>query len=322
MKLGIFTVLFQNLSFEDALDKVAAAGLEAVEIGTGGYPGSPHCDVEALLADPAKARAYRQAVESRGLMISALSVHGNPIHPNAELAKTDHDEWRRTALLAELLEVPVINVLSGCPGDHPSAKYPNWATCAWPPDYMEILEWQWPNVVIPYWQREAAYAREHGVRIAVEMHPGFVVYNPETLLKLREAVGPEIGCNFDPSHLFWLGVDPVQAIREIGRAGALFHVHAKDTYIDLPNVRRNGVLDTKHYDQILDRAWTFRTVGYGQGEKVWRDIMSAFRSVDYDYVLSIEHEDAMLSVEEGLEKSVGFLKSILFRESRGEMFWA
>src|SRR5690606_21389141 len=205
MKLGIFTVLFQNLSFEDALDKIAAAGLEAVEIGTGGYPGSAHCDVEALLADPAKARAYRQAVESRGLMISALSVHGNPLHPNTELAQADHEAWRRTVMLAELLEVPVINVLSGCPGDHPGAKYPNWATCAWPPDYMEILEWQWPNVVIPYWQREAAYAREHGIRIAVEMHPGFVVYNPETLLKLREAVGPEIGCNFDPSHLFWLG---------------------------------------------------------------------------------------------------------------------
>ncbi len=322
MKIGLFTVLFQNLPFEQMLDRVAAAGIEAVEIGTGGYPGNHHCEPDELLADRAKARAFRQAVESRGLVISALSVHGNPIHPNKDFAQKSHDEWRKTVQLAHLLEVPVINVLSGCPGDHPGAKYPNWATCSWPPDYMEILEWQWPNVVIPYWMEEARYARENGVRIAVEPHPGFVVYNPETLLKLREAVGPEIGCNFDPSHLFWLGIDPVEAIEELGKAGALFHTHVKDTYLNMKNVRRNGVLDTKHYGKIHERAWIFRTIGYGQSEKTWRDMMSAMRAVNYDYVLSIEHEDSLLSAEEGLEKAVAFLKEIVFRQPGGEMYWA
>ena len=322
MKLGLFTVLFQNLPFEEMLDKVQAAGIEAVEIGTGAYPGSHHCPVDELLADSGKARAYRDAVESRGMIISALSVHGNPIHPNKAFAQASHADWRKTVLLAEALAVPVINVLSGCPGDHPGAKYPNWATCAWPPDYLEILEWQWPEVVIPYWTKEAKFAREHGVKIAVEPHPGFVVYNPETLLKLRDAVGPEIGCNFDPSHLFWLGVDPVQAIKDLGKAKAIFHMHVKDTFVDMANVRRNGVLDTKHYGQVLDRAWTFRTVGYGQGEKVWRDIMSALRMVNYDYVLSIEHEDSLLSVEEGFTKAVAFLQGLMFKAASGEMWWA
>lgn len=323
MKLGVLTVLYQNLPLEAALDKVAAMGVQAVELGTGNYPGNHHCNPDELLADPAKARALRQAVESRGLVISALSCHGNPLHPDPELARAHHDTWRQTVRLAQVLEVPVINGFSGCPGDHPGARWPNWVTCAWPPDYLEVLNWQWKERVIPYWAEEARFAREHGItHIAFEMHPGFVVYNPETLLKLREAVGPEIGANYDPSHLVWQGIDPVESIKLLGRAKALFHVHAKDTYLDQTNIRQNGVLDTKHYSQVLDRAWTFRTVGYGQSEKTWRDIISALRAVDYDYVLSIEHEDSLASVDEGLSKAVALLNLILFKEGIGEMWWA
>ena len=169
----------------------------------------------------------------------------------------------------------------------------------------------------------AAFARSAGVRIALEMHPGFVVYNNETLFRLREAAGPEIGANFDPSHLFWQQADPVEAIRELGTAGALFHVHAKDTYVDRGNVSRNGVIDTKDYTRFLERAWTFRTVGYGQGEKVWRDMVSALRKVRYDHVMSIEHEDGLMSVDEGLEKAVAFLSSIMLKDSdQAEMWWA
>src|SRR5712691_1062160 len=156
---------------------------------------------------------------------------------------------------------------------------------------LEILDWQWSERVIPYWTEEAKRARKHGVHIGFEMHPGFVVYNPETLLRLRSACGPHIGANFDPSHLFWQGIDAVEAIKMLGPEQAIFHVHAKDTYIDPANTRRNGVLDLKHYGRVLERSWVFRTVGYGQGEKIWRDIVSALRMVDYDHVLSIEHED-------------------------------
>lgn len=322
MKLGLFTVLFQQLSLEDALDKIATFGIEAVELGSGGYPGKHHCDPDQLLDQPARISALKKAIEHRGMMISALSVHGNPIHPDAASARDAHEAWRKTVRLARQLEVPVVNVLSGCPGDPSGSRHPNWVTCSWPPDYPEILEWQWREKVVPYWKEQAGYAKENGVKIAVEMHPGFVVYNPETLLRLREHCGEVVGCNFDPSHLFWLGVDVPEAIRILGEAGAIFHMHAKDTYVDATNVRRNGVLDTKHYSKVLDRAWTFRSVGYGQGEKAWRDIVSMLRAVGYDYVISIEHEDALASVEEGLGKAAALLKSLIFAEQPVEMFWA
>ena len=257
------------------------------------------------------------------MVISALSQHANPLHPDAAVARTAHETWRKTAQLAGLLEVSVVNAFSGCPGDHDGAVHPNWVTSPWPPEYSDILEWQWTEKVIPYWSDEAAFARSAGVRIALEMHPGFVVYNNESLFRLRDAAGPEIGANFDPSHLFWQQADPVEAIKELGAAGALFHVHAKDTYVDRGNVVRNGVIDTKDYTRFLERAWTFRTVGYGQGEKVWRDMVSALRMVGYDHVMSIEHEDGLMSVDEGLEKAVAFLSSIMLKDSdQAEMWWA
>ncbi|MGI8521136.1 MAG: sugar phosphate isomerase/epimerase family protein, partial [Actinomycetota bacterium] len=185
-----------------------------------------------------------------------------------------------------------------------------------------VLEWQWDEKLIPYWATEAAVARDHGVKIAFEMHPGFPVYNPETLLRLRSAVGDQIGANYDPSHLFWQGIDAVQAIKDLGRACAIFHVHAKDTYIDAANVRSNGVLDTKPYDRLIDRSWSFRTVGFGQGGKQWRDIISALRIVGYDYVMSIEHEDALMSIDEGLTKAVELLQSLMIKEGTGAMWWA
>jgi sugar phosphate isomerase/epimerase len=322
LKLGVLTVLYQQLARADALDKIAGLGLEAVEFGTGNYPGSHHCDPEVLLGDSAALSQLRRDVETRSLTISALSCHGNPLHPDAATASAAHETWRITARLAGELGVPVVNLFSGCPGDSSEARHPNWVTCAWPGDYSEVLEWQWNEKIIPYWQREAEFARGLGVRIAFEMHPGFVVYNPESLLRLRQAVGEVVGANFDPSHLYWQGIDPVEAIKSLGRRGAIFHVHAKDTYIDPANVTANGVLDTKPYDRVLERAWVFRTVGYGHGEESWKAQISALRSVGYDYVMSIEHEDALMSVDEGLAKAVGFLGPLIIRKEAAAMWWA
>lgn len=322
MKVGVFAVLYQSMPFEAALDKLAAMGAEAVEIGTGNYPGDGHCRPAELLADHDAARRFNDAVTSRGLTISALSQHGNPLHPDREYARAAHQTWRDTVRLAELLEIPVVCAFSGCPGDHDGARYPNWVTCPWPDDYPKILDWQWNEKVIPYWTEEARFAEEHGVNIAFEMHPGFVVYNPESMMRLREACGPRVGANLDPSHLFWQGIDPVETIKQFGRERALFHVHAKDTYLDRANIARNGVLDTKHYGRVIDRSWVFRTVGYGQGEKTWRDIISALRAVNYDYVLSIEHEDSLMSTDEGLQKGIDLLKSITFRQEQAQMWWA
>ncbi|HWC31579.1 MAG TPA: sugar phosphate isomerase/epimerase [Actinomycetota bacterium] len=322
MKLGVFLVLYSQLPFEEALDKVKAMGAEAVELGTGNYPGDAHCKPDELLGDTDAVRRFKKAVESRGLVISALSQHGNPLHPDRERAERDHEVWRKTVELAEQLEVGVVNAFSGCPGDHDGARWPNWVTCPWPEDYLEVLEWQWNRKVIPYWTEESAFADSHGVSVGFEMHPGFVVYNPETLLRLREACGPRIGANFDPSHLFWQGIDPVEAIKLLGKEGAIFHVHAKDTYLDRGNIVRNGVLDTKHYGEVLDRSWVFRTVGYGHGEHTWREIVSALRAVGYDHVLSIEHEDSLMSIDEGLGKAIDLLSRQILREQPAEMWWA
>ena len=322
MKLGVLTVLYQQLSLDESLDKLTALGVEAVELGTGNYPGNHHCNPEELLAAGSHIEELKRKIADRGLMISALSQHGNPLHPDEAAAQSAHETWRRTVELAERLEVPVVNAFSGCPGDHPGAKYPNWVTCAWPDDFSEVLSWQWDEKVIPYWIQEAEFALSHGVKIAFEMHPGFVVYNPESLLRLRGAVGETIGANYDPSHLFWQGIDVVQAVKDLGREGAIFHVHAKDTRLDDENVRANGVLDTKPYSRVLDRSWVFRTVGFGHDAGVWRDIISTLRAVGYDYVLSIEHEDSLMSIDEGLEKAVVFLKDLLLKERPAEMWWA
>lgn len=323
MKLGVFTVLYQNLSFEAMLDKLSEMGVDAIELGTGNYPGNCHCNPDELLSNPEKVKEFKRAIDSRGMTISGLSCHGNPLHPNQKAAKEAHDTWRKTVLLAERLEVPVINGFSGCPGDHHEARFPNWVTCSWPPEYTEVLDWQWNEVVIPYWKEEARFAKSHGInQIALEMHPGFVVYNPETLLKLREHVGPIIGANFDPSHLIWQGINPVEAIKRLGKENAIYHFHAKDTYLDQANISVNGVLDTKHYSNILNRSWTFRSVGYGQDEKVWKDIVSALLAVGYDYVVSIEHEDMLASLDEGLGKAISLLKGAMFKEQLTEMWWA
>ena len=311
MKLGVFTVLFGNEPLEAALDRVVEAGLECVEIGTGNYPGNRHCRPEELLADNAALERFRKAIASRNLEISALSCHGNPLHPQAAVARDSHDTFIRTVELAGRLEVSRINLFSGCPGDSDTARYPNWVTCAWPNEYGELLEWQWREKVVPYWRAQAALAAAQHIRLGFEMHPGFVVYNPVTLLRLREACGESVGANLDPSHLFWQGIDLEVAIAELGRAGAIFHTHAKDTAINPRNAALNGVLDTVPMAEVGRRSWIFRTVGYGHGELEWRRILSALRLAGYDDVLSIEHEDALLSVDEGFRKGVAFLRSVM-----------
>jgi sugar phosphate isomerase/epimerase len=254
------------------------------------------------------------------MTISALSCHGEPLHPDSQIAKKSQDVNRQTILLAEKLGVPVVIDFSGCPGDSDNAKYPNWITCAWPPHYQDLLAWQWEKKTIPYWKERAKFAADHGVKIALEMHPGFIVYSPETMLRLREECGPNIGANYDPSHMFWQGIDPIKAIRVLG--DCIFHVHAKDTQIYDYNLPRTGVLDTKKYTDERNRAWIFRTVGYGHDAGWWGEFISTLRMYGYDYVLSIEHEDALMSANEGLTKAVRFLQMLMIQEKPGEAYWA
>jgi len=318
MRVGVFTPLLSQVPLEGVLTKLKALGISSVELATGNYPGNAHCKL-SMLEDASALKDFKLKLEDHGATISALSCHGNPLHPDPAQAKQAQEVNRQTILLAEKLGVPVVVDFSGCPGDSPHAKAPNWVTCPWPPDYLDVLAWQWNEVVAPYWVERASFAAQHGVRIAIEMHPGFVVYSPETMLRLREIAGPSIGCNYDPSHMFWQGIDPIAAIRIL--RDAIFHVHAKDTQLYPSNLVRTGVLDTKPYTKERDRGWIFRTCGYGHGAEWWKEFVSTLRMFGYDYVLSIEHEDSLLSPEEGLTKAAQFLNDIVIQEQPGAAWW-
>jgi sugar phosphate isomerase/epimerase len=320
MRIGVFAVLFGNKPFEETLDYLKELGVGAVEIGTGAYPGNAHCNPAELLGDGGKLKAFGKAIDDRGLVISALSCHGNPIHPDPQIARDHHTVFEQTVQLASQLGVKQVITFSGCPGGDPSARQPNWITAPWPPEYLEMLDWQWSQKVIPYWTDTAKMCQSAGVRVAIEMHPNFVVYNPETMLRLRDAARGTIGCNFDPSHMFWQQVDVPSAIRALG--DCIYHVHAKDCRIDAQNTAVNGVLDAKKYTEEIKRSWIFRTVGYGNGESVWRDIISNLRLVGYDHVISIEHEDSLMSGDEGLNKAIAFLKQIVIDAPAGTAYWA
>jgi sugar phosphate isomerase/epimerase len=318
MRVGVFTPLLSQLPLPAVLKKLAALHIDTVELATGNYVGDAHCKL-SMLENSAALAEFRKVLADNGAKISALSCHGNPLHPDKDRAKQDREVSRKTILLAEKLGVPMMVDFSGCPGDSPNATAPNWVTCPWPPDYLKVLEWQWNEVVAPYWVEHAKFAADHGVKIAVEMHPGFVVYNPETMLRLRSIAGPNVGCNYDPSHLFWQNIDPVAAVRVL--QDVIFHVHAKDTQLYPANLPRTGVLDTKPYTQERERAWIFRTCGYGHGAEFWSELISTLRMFGYDYVVSIEHEDSLLSPEEGLTKAANFLNGIVIREKPGAAWW-
>jgi len=319
VRVGVFTPLLSGVPLESVLKKLVSLDIHTLELGTGNYPGDAHCKV-SMLDNPAELDVFKKTLSDQGCSISALSCHGNPLHPDAARAKHDRQVSRKTILLAEKLGVSVVVDFSGCPGDSPVAKYPNWVTCPWPPEYLELLRWQWEEVAAPYWREQAKFAADHGVKIAIEMHPGFLVYSPETMLKLRAMAGPVIGCNYDPSHMFWQGIDPIAAIRVLG--DAIFHVHAKDTQMYPANLARTGVLDTKNYTDERNRGWIFRTCGYGHDAGWWREFVSTLRMFGYDHVLSIEHEDSLMAAEEGLEKAAVFLNALVIQKPAGAAWWA
>lgn len=322
MKLGVFSPVLAQMSFKEMVEYLSSLGVDQLEMGAGGYPGKAHFDPEVLLADDTKIEEIKHILDDNNMSIAAISCHGNPVHPNKKIADEYHKDFENAVLLAEKLGVTTMVGFSGCPGDCETSTRPNWVTCSWPNDYLETLDWQWNEVLIPYWKKEAEFCKSHGIeKIAFEMHPGFCVYNTSSLLKLRKAVGDIIGANVDPSHLLWQRMDPVEVIKVLGKENAIHHFHAKDTKIDSANTSVNGVLDVGSYADLLGRSWVFRTVGYGNGKEMWNNIISTLKAVGYEGVISIEHEDALMSPKEGLEKAIAFLKDVIIYESPAEMWW-
>ena len=320
MQLGLFTPVFNNLDLDGVLTELKRyPAIRSLELGTGGWPGSNHLELQALLGSAERRAELLGKVMDAGLTISALSCHNNPVHPLPAIADRDDLVVRNTIRLAERLGVSTVITFSGCPGGAPSDTTPNWITTGWPPEFADALAWQWNERLLPYWRRLNSVAHNAGVRVALEAHPGFCVYNPETMLRLRADAGEAIGMNLDPSHMWWQGIDIPTAIASLGPA--IFHVHAKDVAIHPVNRNRNGVLDTKSYAEMGQRSWLFRSVGWGHDELEWKRIVSALRLVGYDGVLSIEHEDALASVHEGLSSAVATLSRVLLREPAVDPWW-
>jgi len=321
MKLGVMSAGLAGMGWDKALDYCQKVGLEAIELPVGAYPGKPFFEPEEVLQNPARQQNIKDDCKRHDLEITGLAVHGNPVSPDPDVA-AEHSHAHDVAVrLAPKLGTDVVINFSGCPGGSPDDRMPNWVTCAWPPEYGKILEYQWNDVLIPHWAKKNREAANEGVKIAFEAHPGFCVYNPETILKLRRAAGPQLGANLDPSHFFWQGIDPVESARVLGDAGCIFHVHGKDTGIDLHNTRINGSLDTKDYGDLSNRSWVFRTCGYGHGDEFWKPFISMLKMKGYDGVISIEHEDSYMSVQEGFEKAVAYLRSVLIKEKAGGAWW-
>jgi len=319
MKLGVMGALFGGMKLDTALDYCAKVGLGAIELPCGAYPGDPW-KLTGITEDRKRLDALKGKVKDRGLEVHGVAVHGNPVHPNKKLAKEHQAAQRSGVLLAKEFNGVVIN-FSGCPGGCPGDETPNFVTCPWPPEYSAAAQYQWEKVLIPYWTQEARFAAKHGVKVAFEAHPGMTVHNPEDIVRLRNAAGKNLGANLDPSHFFWQGIDPVEAARFLGANKCIYHVHAKDCTIDPKNTGIFGCLDIKSYGDVKNRAWVFRTCGYGHGDEFWKPFVSMLRLYGYDGVISIEHEDSLMSMNEGFEKAVTYLKGIILTQPMGKAWW-
>jgi sugar phosphate isomerase/epimerase len=301
-----------NLSFDAMLKFSAETGIEQLEIACGNWSTAPHMRLDEMLESASARKDYLAKIRDHGLELIALNCSGNQLAPG-ESGKRHAAVVRKTFNLAKLLDIPRVVMMSGLPGG-PGDAFPNWVVTAWPPETQTILQYQWEEVAIPYWRDLVKHAANCGVeRICIELHGTQLVYNTETMLRLRAAAGERVGANFDPSHMMWMGGDPLLAMKRL--KGAIYHVHAKDTKIDPENAGINTTLETKGNDRVDERAWNYVTLGFGHGESWWRDFIARLAQLGYDDVLSIEHEDCTMSPREGLRRSVEFLQRMIIREA-------
>ena len=322
MDIGVLTVPLADQSKEDAFEYLASIGVDAVELGCGGFVGDDHLPQDEYCGDDDAQADLHDLLDEHDLRISALATHNNPLHPDDDRSSEADEDLRGAIELAGELGVDAVTCFSGLPAGGPNDEVPNWITAPWPTEHAEMLDYQWEEVGIPYWSAIDDHAEEHGVDVAIEMHPNMLIYEPEGMVRLREATGERIGANYDPSHLYWQGIDITDSIRYLSEHDAIHHFHAKDTKVYEANARTKGVLDTAPYTAEEDRSWLFRSIGYGHGETHWKDIASTLRMVGYDDVMSIEHEDSLTSGREGLEKAVDVLDRAVFETTPGEAYWA
>jgi sugar phosphate isomerase/epimerase len=309
VELSLYTDSVEQLSLEAALDLAVSSGCTAVEIAAGGQSSAPHMRVFELIEDAGKRDAFLGTIARRGLRIAALNCSAWPLHPVR--GEQDAQLIRATIRLAGLIGVDKIVTMSGTPGDGVGSTTLNWIWYPWPDDAVELLERQWAEA-IPFWREMAGFAADHGIaRIAFELHPLHLVYNVPTLLRMRAEVGPIIGANVDPSHMFWQQMDPLAAVRALGPA--VHHVHLKDTQVVTEQAALAGVLDQRPFSDPAARAWVFRTIGRAHGAEFWGPFVATLRQAGYDDVLSIENEDVEQPAAEGVSEAATFIRPLLAR---------
>jgi sugar phosphate isomerase/epimerase len=303
------TASFLDRQWEEALDAASQNGIAQIEACAGGHIPKRHFDPVELSTHPAALRRFRESLDSRALRLVALSCHGNPLDPDAAMAEACHRDFVATCALAAQLDVRDVNLLAGCPGGGPGDHVPNWIIPSLVPDFRDAYRWQWETQVLPYWTTAAAIATDHRVRICIEPHPATVVYNLETFDRLRNCVGPVIGMNWDHSHLWWQGIDPLTLIDDY--ADSIFTVHIKDTLVRHHALTRAGVLSAADHYDVERRPWYFSTPGVGHTEHEWARIVHALRANGYHNSLSIECEDPRMRPEDTLAKTVELLQRIV-----------
>ena len=307
MKLGIVSDSLGAMSFGEMMDHAARMGVSGVEVNACGWSAAPHCKIDDLLGNVKAQRAFQAEFDKRGLEIISFNANGNPLHPTDP---KQGEDLRKTIRLACEMCVKTVCTMSGLPAGSADDTMPNWVVSSWPPETQDILRYQWEEKLIPFWTEIVALAKEHGVeKLALELHGNQCVYNVPSLFKLRQAVGPVIGANLDPSHLFWMGADPLIAAEAFG--GAVYHVHAKDTLLNAPVQATTSLLENGSLMDVPARSWSYVTLGFGHGEEWWRQFCYRLRMGGYDGWLSIEHEDVLLNSLEGLEKSVALLQGVM-----------
>jgi len=307
MKLGFVSDSLGGLPFDKMLGHAQRLGVNGVEVNTAGWTTAPHFDLKVMLGNTAAQKTFQKAFADRGLEIISLNANGNPLHPTDP---AQGEGLKNTIRIAGEMGIKTVCTMSGLPAGSATDKLPNWVVSSWPPETQTILKYQWEEKLLPFWTEIVALAKQNGVeKIALELHGNQCVYNVPSLLKLRKAVGPVVGANLDPSHLFWMGADPLAAAQALGKA--VFHVHAKDTMLNAPVQATTSLLENGSLMDITARSWSYITLGFGHGEEWWRQFCYRLKMAGYDGWLSIEHEDVLLNSVEGLEKSVALLKGVM-----------
>ncbi|WP_199256743.1 sugar phosphate isomerase/epimerase [Alteribacillus sp. YIM 98480] len=311
MKTGLVTDILDYMTFEEMLDTCVNQGIETLEFGCGNWSNAPHVDLDGLLESAPKRQEFLDEIQKRGLEIAALNCSGNQLEPT-ERGEAHKAVVEKTFKLAGLLGVETVVMMSGCPSGGPDDVTPNWITHPILPPHFETLDWQWNEVAFPYWEKAVKVAKEYGVKkIAIENLGFNLVHNPETLFKLRNEIDNMIGMNFDPSHLFWMGGDPIAAARELGHA--MYHVHAKDVRIERGVNDIHGLIDVKPMERFTTRSWNYVALGHGHDIGFWKEFFTVVKMSGYEGPIVLEMEDLTMDPFTGVEKSMNVLKESLPR---------